>query len=167
MTTIKKVALRASDSPHPQPALIVEYDIAIGMGNVRGLLEDLGSSDSVVTEIPLSNVTTQQLKWVIEYLTIQKSHPGGTDAYVVAKVCPRARILDPEHCLRLVTFTAAVMYLDVPVLLTACCARLAQILHGKNEEEIRRQFGITREFTDAERRAAKNAPSWIGESFAE
>jgi S-phase kinase-associated protein 1 len=137
------------------------------MGVVRSLIEDLDAHDSVVTEIPLSNVSTQELKWVIEYLTIQKTHPAGTDAYVIAKVCPRARIVDPEHSLRLVRFTAAVMYLDVPTLLTACCTRIAHILHGKTEEEIRTQFGITCEFMDSQRRAAKSAPSWVGESFAE
>ena len=161
------------------PSLLVEHDIAIGMGTVRDVVEDICEQNVIVTEIPLSGVTLQQLEWVIEYLRNHAGENSDTvvtgaeailrqgnlvkDMALLARICPR--VAEPEHAIRLLRFTSAVMYLNIPALQARCCMRVAQGLRGKSEAEIRALYGVPREFTSAERRAAKASPQWVGDSF--
>ena len=115
------------------------------------MLED--EEDDATIEIPLLNVNTECLKKIIAFMKhmseetmtpIEKPLKSRNMAEVVQNWYSTYVDVDQEILFDLIK---AANYMDIKPLLDLTCAAVASMLKDKNPVEIRRDFGITVDFT--------------------
>jgi hypothetical protein len=112
---------------------------------VRALLEDINDITHD-TPIPLCNVSRQCINYVLTLHIYDKD----MDVYIKKAIEVFSDIDNLSEASRL---TCEANFLDYPPLINAAAAVVGHRLNGVALQDIKKQFGITREFTDAERQA--------------
>lgn len=168
-STQKFVLLKASDKDEP---LKVRLEVSHMLGNVKNMIEDLGT-DNLDHVIPLSNVDYATLLKVIEYCEHYVDGPViEADAEKTVEKTTETRNSDlndwdkkflPAEHKELFPLTLAANYLDIKSLLDSCCKLIASQIRNKSVEQIRETFGIVNDFEPHEEEKIRQENSWINE----
>jgi S-phase kinase-associated protein 1 len=150
----KTVTLRSSD----RMEFVVPEAVAMHFQIVRYLIED----DCAQNTIPLYNVDSKTLSKVIEYCTkhdseAQKKDKGRSAEAELKEWDAEFLNVDIEtlHDLLL-----AANYLDIQDLLDLACQKVADMIKGKQPEEIRKTFNIVNDFTPEEEEEIRRENEW-------
>ena len=122
--------------------IILPREAAILSGTLRSLLEECDDEDD---PIPLPTIDSETLVAVVDYLTTETVQ----DAMELALVFK---------------FLKAANYLDIPLLLTKLCHRIAEECKNKSPSELRAHFGIVDDFTATERDTIIQETKWAFET---
>ncbi|KAI9627625.1 hypothetical protein KEM48_012087 [Puccinia striiformis f. sp. tritici PST-130] len=111
----------------------VEREVAFRSVLIKNMIEDIGESDSA---IPLPNVSASVLKndWDTKFINV-----------------------DQEMLFEIIL---AANYLDIKPLLDVGCKSVANMIKGKQPEEIRKLFNIANDFTPEEEAQIKKENEW-------
>ena len=156
----------------------VSVQVAQMSETVKHLIEDTG----IETPIPLSNVTGKILKKVIEYSTHhtenQKGENGengekgenGENGENGEQKTEGTEYIDQwdKNFVNIEQSTLfelilAANYLDIKCLLKLTCKTVANMIKGKNREEIKQMFGIKNDFTPEEEEKVRKENEWCEE----
>ncbi|PVU89507.1 hypothetical protein BB561_005308 [Smittium simulii] len=137
---------------------------------IKNMLEDIGETDE---PIPISNVSGEVLKKVIEYCEYHKNDEGfsndpdaDTDIDNFDGAASSDNIepwdekfmdLDQEMLFELLL---ASNYLNIKPLLELGCKTVANMMKGKSAEEIRKLFNIHNDFTPEEEEQIRKENEW-------
>lgn len=130
------VTLLSSDQ---QEFIVSKDDIEIS-GTIKNMLEEHRIAGFVDAPIELKEVDGHTLKKVVDYLAWRRNHTKETIEW-------NARNADNNE---LFSLAIAANYLEIKPLLIHACGDIAKLIKGKTPDEIRRNFGITNDFTPAE-----------------
>lgn len=129
----------------------VEVGVAQMSETLKNLIEDAGIDDP----IPLPNVSGKILAKVLEYCKYHRENPEAEKKIIDEKV-PDLTIIpwDLDYCkvdqATLFELILAANYLDLKSLLDLTCKTVANMIKGKQPEEIRKTFNIKNDFTPEE-----------------
>lgn len=129
----------------------------------------LGSGEE---EVPLSNVKSETLKKVIEWMDHQRKFMEDELDEEKAAIDSNDRkipewdaaFLDVSHGM-LFDLIAAANYLDIKDLLFFASKTVALMIKGKTPEEIRTYFEIENDFTDEEKKEMTDEVEWCSEKL--
>ncbi|KLO18625.1 E3 ubiquitin ligase complex SCF subunit sconC [Schizopora paradoxa] len=156
----RKVKLVTSDNEEFE----VDWEVATRSVLIKHMLEDIGESEEQA--IPLPNVTANVLKKVLEWCEHHRKDPepapessddnrkrtleiGDWDAKFIQ--------VDQEMLFEIIL---AANYLDIKALLDVGCKTVANMIKGKQPEEIRKMFNIVNDFTPEEEAQIKKENEW-------
>lgn len=118
---------------------------------VKNLLEDVGTN-----EVPLPNVSSFVLNKIFEFMNMElNTSEEKTDLYENFFKA----MVDEE----LFSVMIAANYLEYPGLLDPACQYVAQQLRGKTPDEIRKRFGLEKDFSPEEEEEINKQTEWIRE----
>ncbi|KAH9816806.1 Skp1 family, dimerization domain-containing protein [Melampsora americana] len=141
----------------------VEREVAIRSVLIKNMIEDVGESDN---PIPLPNVSASVLKKVIEWCEHHKKdpEPSAEDpddarkrATEIGEWDTKFIAVDQEMLFEIIL---AANYLDIKPLLDVGCKSVANMIKGKQPEEIRKLFNIVNDFTPEEEAQIKKENEW-------
>lgn len=148
------------------------------------------NTDPEEKEIPLTEVTTEVLTKIVEYMNYHVEHtPREIEKPIISTRMTDfvdewdAKFIDVsqqmlfdlllvrcvvecmwKNCKTVSNFTCISMqaanYLDLKSLLDLACAKVATLIKGKTPEQIREQFNITNDFTPEEEQQVREENSW-------
>jgi len=154
-----KVKLQSSDDREFE----VDRDIAITSITIKNMLDDIPDAD---TAIPLPNVKGKILEKVIEYCQHLKENPPppvSEEKRFTEEISPWDKTFTEVDHPTLFDLILAANYLDIKPLLDLTCKTVALMLKGKTPDEIRKHFGITREFTPEDEAQVLRENPWLEE----
>lgn len=135
------------------------------------MLEDLGENEDHV--IPLPNVTGPILQKVIEWCAHHRSDPPAPDSSASQSddfMRQQQRLTedidewDTEFVKvdqgTLFELILAANYMEIRPLLDLTCKTVANMIKGKNPEEIRKTFNIINDFTPEEEEQVRRENEW-------
>ena len=147
----------------------VDLDIARHFGTVKNMLEDLGMDEEDEEAIPLPNVNGATLKKVIEWATYHKDDPSLPEDENNKKKTDTISSWDTDFLKvdqgTLIKLILAANYLDIKKLLDVTCKTVANMIKGKNPQEIRNIFNIVNDLTSSEEEQIKKENEWIMSSY--
>jgi len=158
-TEQKKVKLTSADNEE----VIVDHEVAIRSVLIKNMLEDVGESDEA---IPLPNVSSSVLHKVIEWCEHHRKDPEPIpeDADDTRKKTTEISEWDGKFIQvdqeMLFEIILAANYLDIKPLLDVGCKTVANMIKGKQPEEIRKLFNIVNDFTPEEEAQIKKENEW-------
>ncbi|KDE04916.1 E3 ubiquitin ligase complex SCF subunit sconC [Microbotryum lychnidis-dioicae p1A1 Lamole] len=141
----------------------VEKDVANRSVLIKNMIEDLGETDH---PIPLPNVSSNVLKKVLEWC---EHHKKDIDPPAEENDDTRRKMteisdwdqkfiqVDQEMLFEIIL---AANYLDIKPLLDVGCKTVANMIKGKQPEEIRKLFNIVNDFTPEEEAQIKKENEW-------
>ncbi|SCV67666.1 BQ2448_5277 [Microbotryum intermedium] len=141
----------------------VEKDVANRSVLIKNMIEDLGETDN---PIPLPNVSSNVLKKVLEWC---EHHKKDADPPAEENDDTRRKMteisdwdqkfiqVDQEMLFEIIL---AANYLDIKPLLDVGCKTVANMIKGKQPEEIRKLFNIVNDFTPEEEAQIKKENEW-------
>ncbi|EGG02457.1 uncharacterized protein MELLADRAFT_91262 [Melampsora larici-populina 98AG31] len=141
----------------------VDREVAIRSVLIKNMIEDVGESDN---PIPLPNVSASVLKKVIEWCEHHKKdpEPSAEDpddarkrATEIGEWDTKFIAVDQEMLFEIIL---AANYLDIKPLLDVGCKSVANMIKGKQPEEIRKLFNIVNDFTPEEEAQIKKENEW-------
>ncbi|GAA5914277.1 SCF ubiquitin ligase subunit SKP1 [Sporobolomyces salmoneus] len=141
----------------------VEKDVATRSVLVKNMLEDVGESDH---PIPLPNVSASVLKKVLEWCEHHKKDPEPLAEDIDDSRRKTTEISDWDAKFiqvdqeMLFEIILAANYLDIKPLLDVGCKTVANMIKGKQPEEIRKLFNIENDFTPEEEAQIKKENEW-------
>lgn len=133
----------------------IEENAANLMLTIKAAIEDTNGDDV----IPISNVTGNILKLVIDYCKFNISDPSDDDR---KKWEADYLKIDHETLFQLVI---AANFLNCTILLDLTCKNIADQIRGKKTEEIRKHFNIKSDFTPEEEEEIRLENEWCENSF--
>ncbi|CAM8938350.1 unnamed protein product [Rhodiola kirilowii] len=150
----KKITLLSSDGE----SFIVDEIVALESQTIKHMVED----DCADNGIPLPNVTSKILAKVIEYckkhVEAVKDEGGAGDDL---------KAFDSEFVkvdqATLFDLILAANYLNIKGLLDLTCQTVADMMKGKNPEDIRKIFNIKNDFTPEEEEEVRRENQWAFE----
>jgi len=159
----KEVLLVTSDNEQFK----VEQAVAYRSVLIKNMVEDVGESENA---IPLPNVSSNVLKKVIEWCEHHKKDPEPT-ASALEELSDDSRkktteisdwdqkfiAVDQEMLFEIIL---AANYLDIKPLLDVGCKTVANMIKGKQPEEIRKMFNIVNDFTPEEEAQIRKENEW-------
>lgn len=158
------IKLKSSDNK------VFETDVRIAKcsGTIKTMLEDCGMSDEDDTIVPLPNVNSVILQKVLQWSNFHKDDPLPTeDDETQAKRSDDISPWDADFLKvdqgTLFELILAANYLDTKGLLEVICKTVANMIKGKNPEEIRKTFNIKNDFTIAEEEQTRQQVEWYKE----
>lgn len=138
----------------------LDQELAKTSVTIKNLIEDAGIDNA----IPLPGVTSNTLENVIEYLTTlmpvdePKQKPEEEDKD--KKVMDHYAKMDQTTLFEMIL---AANYLEIKVLLDVLCKTVANMIKGKNPEEIRKTFNVENDFTPEEEEQVRKENEWCEE----
>lgn len=141
----------------------VAKEVAIRSVLIKNLLDDLDESEA---PIPLPNVSSNVLKKVLEWCEQHKKDPeplqdDGDDTRKktteISDWDQKFIQVDQEMLFEIIL---AANYLDIKPLLDVGCKTVANMIKGKQPEEIRKLFNIVNDFTPEEEAQIKKENEW-------
>ncbi|XP_010241289.1 PREDICTED: SKP1-like protein 11 [Nelumbo nucifera] len=155
----KKFILRSSDGKHFE----VDEAVALQSEMIKQMVEDGFGGDV----IPLLNVSSIVLSKVIDYckkhveLDFKKKMDGDNEAHEEIKNWDSEYInVGVDELYHLIM---AANYLHIKGLLDLTCQKVADIIKGKQPEQIRKIFNIENDFTPEEEQEIRKEHSWAFE----
>ena len=131
----------------------LEEQAAFQCETIKNLVEDgLASSGG---EIPLPEVDGKTFRKVAEYC-LHYANKTESDEEWDTQFC---QIENSE----LFSVILAANWLDNKRLLDTCCTAIANMIKGKTPDEIRKLFGIEKDFTEEEEQNIRKENEWIEE----
>jgi len=159
----KEVLLVTSDNEQFK----VEQAVAYRSMLIKNMVEDVGESENA---IPLPNVSASVLKKVLEWCEHHKKDPepsaAATDDLADDSRKKTTEISDWDQKFisvdqeMLFEIILAANYLDIKPLLDVGCKTVANMIKGKQPEEIRKMFNITNDFTPEEEAQIRKENEW-------
>ncbi|GEM06864.1 S-phase kinase-associated protein 1 [Rhodotorula toruloides] len=155
----KQVTLQTSDDEQFK----VDRDVANRSVLIRNMLEDVGESEQA---IPLPNVSANVLKKVLEWCEHHKKDPeplaedlddNRRKTTEISDWDAKFIQVDQEMLFEIIL---AANYLDIKPLLDVGCKTVANMIKGKQPEEIRKLFNIVNDFTPEEEAQIKKENEW-------
>lgn len=148
-----------------------ELQVAKCSGTIKTMLEDLGiaGGDGEEDVIPLPNVNSAILRKVLQWANYHKDDPvPATDEdETKEKRTDDISSWDADFLKvdqgTLFEIILAANYLDIKGLLDVSCKTVANMIKGKNPEEIRKTFNIKNDFTPAEEEQIRKENEWCEE----
>ncbi|GAA6018420.1 hypothetical protein JCM8202_001373 [Rhodotorula sphaerocarpa] len=141
----------------------VEHDVAVRSVLIKNMLEDVGESDQA---IPLPNVSANVLKKVLEWCDHHRKDPeplaedqDDTRRKTTEISDWDAKFIQVDQEM-LFEIILAANYLDIKPLLDVGCKTVANMIKGKQPEEIRKLFNIVNDFTPEEEAQIKKENEW-------
>ncbi|KAI3502369.1 hypothetical protein L1887_30403 [Cichorium endivia] len=148
----KVIVLRSSDGE----TFEVAEAVALESQTIKHIIED----DCANTIIPLPNVTSKIIAKVIEYCKKHVDTPETDDKTAKESL----NSFDTEFVKvdqgTLFDLILAANYLNIKGLLDMTCQAVADMMRGKNPEEIRKLFNIKNDFTPEEEAEVRRENSW-------
>jgi len=141
----------------------IDREVAIRSVLIKNMIEDVGESDN---PIPLPNVSASVLKKVIEWCEHHKKdpEPSAEDPDDARKRATEISDWDTKFINvdqeMLFEIILAANYLDIKPLLDVGCKSVANMIKGKQPEEIRKLFNIANDFTPEEEAQIKKENEW-------
>ncbi|WAQ88480.1 hypothetical protein PtA15_9A607 [Puccinia triticina] len=141
----------------------IDREVAIRSVLIKNMIEDVGESDN---PIPLPNVSASVLKKVIEWCEHHKKDPEPSTedpddarkrATEISDWDTKFINVDQEMLFEIIL---AANYLDIKPLLDVGCKSVANMIKGKQPDEIRKLFNITNDFTPEEEAQIKKENEW-------
>ncbi|KAJ3670467.1 hypothetical protein LUZ60_010791 [Juncus effusus] len=149
----KNITLKSSDGEE----FAIEETVAMESQTIRHMIED----DCAESSIPVPNVTAKILSKVIEYC---KKH---VEFAATKPTDEELKSWDTEFIKvdlnTLYDLILAANYLNVKGLLDLTCETVANMIKGKNPEEIRKRFNIKNDFTPEEEADIRRENQWAFE----
>jgi len=161
-TDDEKVLLVTSDNEQFQVEPAVAYRSVL----IKNMVEDIGESNN---PIPLPNVSANVLKKVLEWCDHHKKDPEVPASALDDVDDSRKKTteisdwdqkfiqVDQEMLFEIIL---AANYLDIKPLLDVGCKTVANMIKGKQPEEIRKLFNIVNDFTPEEEAQIKKENEW-------
>jgi len=156
---VEKVTLISSDNEQFE----VERAVAERSGLISSLLADTGSTDA---PIPLLQVSSNILQKILEWCEHHKNDPKQPTEEIdesrkrsteINEWDQKFLAVDQEMMFELIL---ASNYLDIKPLLDAGCKTIANLIKGKQPEEIRKTFNIKNDFTPEEEAQIRKENEW-------
>ncbi|PKI83785.1 hypothetical protein MVES1_002343 [Malassezia vespertilionis] len=153
------VLLTTSDNEH----FTVDRDVAERSILIKQMIEDIGETDQ---PIPLPNVSSSVLAKVLEYCSHHRNDPPTTGdemdemrrrATDISEWDAKFIQVDQEMLFEIIL---AANYLDIKSLLDIGCKTVANMIKGKQPEEIRKLFNIHNDFTPEEEAQIRRENEW-------
>ncbi|KNC77216.1 S-phase kinase-associated protein 1 [Sphaeroforma arctica JP610] len=147
----------------------VEAKVAKMSVTIRNMLEDLGLDNDEVPNIPLPNVNSQILEMVINYCKHHKddvvlaTDDETTRERALEDIDPWDQKFVGADQGTLFELILAANYLDIKSLLDLTCKTVANMIKGKDAEEIRKTFNIQNDFTKEEEEQVRKENEWCEE----
>ncbi|KAL8287060.1 hypothetical protein RQP46_004066 [Phenoliferia psychrophenolica] len=141
----------------------VEKEVAIRSVLIKNMLDDLPESDNA---IPLPNVSANVLRKVLDWCEHHKKDPEPleTDSDDTRKKTTEISDWDQKFIQvdqeMLFEIILAANYLDIKPLLDVGCKTVANMIKGKQPEEIRKLFNIVNDFTPEEEAQIRKENEW-------
>jgi len=160
MSAGAKVKLNTSDNEEFE----IEKAVATRSVLIKNMLEDIG--DSGEHPIPLPNVSSNVLKKVLEWCEHHKMDPevpaeeeesSRKKTIDISEWDSKFIQVDQEMLFEIIL---AANYLDIKPLLDVGCKTVANMIKGKQPEEIRKLFNITNDFTPEEEEQIRRENEW-------
>ncbi|PVU86437.1 hypothetical protein BB560_006713 [Smittium megazygosporum] len=133
---------------------------------IKNMLEDIGETDE---PIPLSTISSQVLKKIIEYCEYHKNDAAVSN--IQEDTASKDPIIEPWDMKfmqvdqeMLFELLNASNYLDIAPLLDLGCKTVANMIKGKSAEEIRKLFNIHNDFTPEEEEQIRRENEWAEDS---
>eukprot|EP00732_Lithocolla_globosa_P006461 Lithocolla_globosa_v1_NODE_7522_length_935_cov_14.888636.p1 type:complete len:297 gc:universal NODE_7522_length_935_cov_14.888636:892-2(-) len=149
---------------------VVEKDVAFKMGLVSDLFGALGLGLvqkvwKFSQKIPLPNVTSLILAKVIEYCVYHRDDPPpDPEDEMRERRTDDISTWDQEYCKvdqgTLFELILAANYLNIKPLTDLACRTVANMIKGKDPDEIRKTFGIKNDFTPEEEEQIRRENEW-------
>eukprot|EP00744_Colponema_vietnamica_P022421 GILI01032200.1.p1 GENE.GILI01032200.1~~GILI01032200.1.p1 ORF type:complete len:186 (-),score=49.55 GILI01032200.1:16-522(-) len=161
---VEIVKLQSSDGH----IIAVPTDVAFLTKAVKNLVSDVGL-DQLSDGIELPSISHEVLQKVVEWATHHKDDPApAEDDENRAKRADDIDQWDADFCKvkqpMLFELILAANYLDMKGLLDLTCKTVANIIRGKNPEQIRAAFNIRNDFTPEEEEQVRKENEWCEES---
>ncbi|WFD20348.1 hypothetical protein MCAP1_002592 [Malassezia caprae] len=153
------VLLTTSDNEH----FTVDRDVAERSVLIKQMIEDIGETDQ---PIPLPNVSASVLTKVLEYCSHHRNDPPASSdetdemrrrATDISEWDAKFIQVDQEMLFEIIL---AANYLDIKSLLDIGCKTVANMIKGKQPEEIRKLFNIQNDFTPEEEAQIRRENEW-------
>ncbi|SHO78940.1 Similar to S.cerevisiae protein SKP1 (Evolutionarily conserved kinetochore protein) [Malassezia sympodialis ATCC 42132] len=153
------VLLTTSDNEH----FTVDRDVAERSMLIKQMIEDIGETDQ---PIPLPNVSASVLTKVLEYCSHHRHDPPASSdetdemrrrATDISEWDAKFIQVDQEMLFEIIL---AANYLDIKSLLDIGCKTVANMIKGKQPEEIRKLFNIQNDFTPEEEAQIRRENEW-------
>ncbi|CAE6076840.1 unnamed protein product [Arabidopsis arenosa] len=151
----KMVMLQSCDGESFQ----VEEAVAVQSQTIAHMVED----DCVGDGIPVSNVTGAILSKVIEYCKKHVVADSATEESIDELKKWDAEFMRAMEQSTLFDVILAANYLNIKDLLDLGCQTVADMITGKNPDEIRALFGIRNDFTPEEEEEIRQQNQWAFE----
>ncbi|PWN35323.1 putative negative regulator sulfur controller-3 [Meira miltonrushii] len=142
----------------------VDRDVAERSVLLKTMLDDLPEAEE--NPIPLSNVSSNVLKKVLEYCAHHRGDPAPpTDESEESRKRTTdigdwdSKFINVDQEM-LFEIILAANYLDIKPLLDVGCKTVANMIKGKTPEEIRKLFNIQNDFTQEEEEQIKKENEW-------
>lgn len=134
------------------------YDAAMMMGTFKELSDDVDVYKNV---IPLPNVTNAQLKYVVEYCkaNVGKEIPARDSNNTELTDWETTFLKDADND-AIFQMLLAANYTETKGMLDMLCCCVANKIKGKSPEELRKEFGIKKEFTEEEMKKVQKEHGW-------
>eukprot|EP01134_Creolimax_fragrantissima_P002679 CFRG2679T1 len=136
---------------------------------IKNMLEDLGLESEDVPTIPLPNVSSVILEMVIKYCThhqddvVPTQEDEATRERALEDIDPWDQKFVGGDQGTLFELILAANYLDIKSLLDLTCKTVANMIKGKDAEEIRKTFNIKNDFTKEEEEQVRKENEWCEE----
>ena len=133
---------------------------------VARMLEDIGDDDDDDEPVPLQNIDgltmTQLVEFARRYPTAKPPNTPEQDLEMrTTPISGWDKTFVDMPLADLIKLMNAANYLDHQRLLDLTCKAMAEMIEGKNETEIKAVFGITGDFTPAERERVYADNQWL------
>ncbi|GAM27598.1 hypothetical protein SAMD00019534_107740 [Acytostelium subglobosum LB1] len=155
-TTPSTITLEASDSVKFQ----VDKQVANMFVAIKNMLEDIGDETNA---IPLPNVTSENLKLIIEWCEYHLKNPNPEPMKDKKEIYDCQYDKDFATKLEHVTLFELILaanYLDIKGLLDVTCKTVANHIRSKTPDEIKAFYGLTQDFTPEEEQMLRDENEW-------
>ena len=150
----------------------VDRQVAERSSLLKHMLEDFGTEGTPEQDIPVPNVNEVVLKKVLEWCQHHRNDPPedpnttNNDSMTANTRRKSTDIDDWDQKFMqvdqemLFEIILAANYLDIKALLDVGCKTVANMIKGKNPEEIRKTFNIQNDFTPEEEEQIRRENEW-------
>ncbi|KAJ1921083.1 hypothetical protein H4219_000941 [Mycoemilia scoparia] len=161
-TTKRTIKLVSSDDKDFE----VDIEIAQQSHLIKNMIGDIGELDE---KIPLLNVTSEILEFIIQYCEHHRNDPVALRDYF-QEAPKRCDDLEPwdenfmnKNAEKVIEILMAANYLDIKPLVELGCKTVANCIRGKTTQEIRQYFNITDDFTADQEAKIRRENEWAAE----
>jgi len=146
----------------------IDVEIAKQSITIKTMLDDLGMDEGEEEIVPLPNVNAAIMRKVVQWCTYHKDDPPAPDdddnkekrTDDISSWDADFLKVDQGTLFELIL---AANYLDIKGLLDVTCKTVANMITGKQPEEVRKTFNIKNDFTPTEEDQVRRDNEWCEE----
>lgn len=165
MTEVSQVKLDLVLLSEDNVELQVSSDFVQFSTTIENLVNDISQSNSEAIPVGVSSEILKHIQALMPFYEKKTKDKPKEEKSVEEKVEEkeseeRMKYLGTLTQENLFSLIIACNYLDIKCILTTCCRFVANMIHGKNPEEIRKLFNIKNDFTPEEEEQIKKENEW-------